>query len=75
MTLVSLIVTGDSERLGLPSFLQKIFPEVEFVPFQVGSFTSGRVRPFQPTVATATLLIDKFATFTNIGKLTKVLMR
>ena len=30
MTLVRLIVTGLAEKLGLGSFLSKIFPETEF---------------------------------------------
>lgn len=61
MTLVSLIVTGVSERLGLPSFLTKLFPEVEFAPLQVTSFTSSRIRPYCPTNTTAIPVIDKFA--------------
>jgi len=43
MPRVALIVTGRLERDGLPSALERLFPEVEFASEPVGGFTSSRV--------------------------------
>ena len=43
MPRVALIVTGRLEKDGLPSALERLFPEVEFVSEPVEGFTSNRV--------------------------------
>lgn len=60
MTLVRLIVTGETERHALGTFLQRFFPELEFELELAGSFTSCRVSRV-PAVSAALPLVDKLA--------------
>lgn len=60
MTLVRLIVTGETERHALGTFLQRFFPKIDIEMELASSFTSCRVS--QATAVTKALpLVDKLA--------------